>query len=85
MIGNYRSLVICSPVLLIENNLFQLMSLTIAGFEVPRGSRLGPLLYLIYISDLHCAIKYCKVHHFADDINLMIFQTFVKTINKNMV
>ena len=73
MIGNYRSLVICSPVLLIENNLFQLMSLTIAGFEVPRGSILGPLLYLIYISDLHCAIKYCKVHHFADDINLMIF------------
>ena len=26
---------------------------------------LGPLLFLIYINDLHQAIQYCKVHHFA--------------------
>ena len=36
-----------------------------------QGSVLGPLLFLLYMTDLNRAIKFCKVHHFADDTNLL--------------
>ena len=41
-----------------------------------QGAILGPLL-LLTISDLHVATKYSKVHHFADETNLMKLQTSV--------
>ena len=56
--------------------------LTSINCGVPQGSVLGPLLFLLYINDLNQAIKFCKVHHFADDTNLLCLSNSVKKLNK---
>ena len=43
---------------------------------------MGPLLFLLCINNLYVAKKYCKVHHFADDTNLLNINKSVKRLNK---
>ena len=49
---------------------------------IPQRSVLGSLLFHLYINDLNLAIKHCKVHHFADDTNLLDTNNFIKKLNK---
>ena len=53
-------------------------------YGVPQGSILGPLLLLIYINGLNRSIKNSKMHHFADDTNLLYASSSLKDINQKI-
>ena len=59
-----------------------MLQLTKINSSVLQGSVLGPLLFLLYINDLNHAIKFLKVHHFADDTKLLYLN---KSIKKRLV
>ena len=54
----------------------------VATHGVSQGSVLGPLLFLLFINDLHKAIINSSVHHFADDTNLLLAERSLQKISK---
>ena len=54
-----------------------------ASAEDDEPSRICSItVFLLYINDLNQAIKFCKVHHFADDTNLLCLRNSAKKLNK---
>ena len=49
---------------------------------VPQGSVLGPLLFIIYINDMHQSVTSSKMHNFSDDTNIIFSDKNVKLIAK---
>ena len=39
-------------------------------------------MFLVYVNDINQTLKFCKVHHFADDTNLIHFSKSVYRLNK---
>ena len=50
------------------------------SYGVPQGSILGPLLFLLYINDMHMAVASSTVFHFADDTNLLYSDKSIKKL-----
>ena len=49
---------------------------------VPQGSVLGPLLFLIYINDIHNSSAKLSFYLFADDTSLLYADTNLKSLEK---
>ena len=57
-------------------------SLPAINSGIPQGSVLRPLLFLLYTNNLNQIITFWKVHHFADDTNVLCLGNSIKKLNE---
>ena len=59
-------------------------SLKTVSHGVPQGSVLKPLLFILFINNMHNSAEYCKVHHYVDEANLLLNGNSLKKINRQV-
>ena len=59
----------------------QLSDLESITTGVPQGSCLGPLLFIIYVNDLHFSLRHSHVNMYADDTSLSFSSKSIPLIN----
>ena len=59
-------------------------SLKTVSHGVPQGSVLGPVLFILLVNDMYNSLEYCKVHHYADETNLLLTDNPFKKINRQV-
>ena len=59
-------------------------SLKTISHGVPQGSVLGSLSFILYINDMYNSVKNYKTHHFEDDAKLLLTNSSLKKINRQV-